>query len=134
GVTFDDGNSYLGTAEITRSTLDVKFLHSGNSYSIDNDNIAHRAGGTYDGRKVLKRKTYAPGKSLFSKDVAPGPDTLEDLIEIEPMNIGIETPADVIRDFVSELERYHHYFTESARVALDRFRNFVTSASSEEIK
>jgi hypothetical protein len=71
-VTFDEGHSYLGIAEKTSPTLDIKFLHSGNSYSIDNDNIAHRAGGTYDGRKVLEIKTYAPGKSLFSSDIAHG--------------------------------------------------------------
>jgi len=69
GVTFDDGNSYLGIAEKTSPTLDIKFLHSGNSYSIDKDNIAHRAGGIYDGRKVLEIKTCAPGKSLFSSEI-----------------------------------------------------------------
>lgn len=72
GVTFDDGNSYLGTVEETSPTLDIKFLHSGNSYSIDNHNIAHRAGGIYDGRKVMEKNIYAPGKSLFSSDVAHG--------------------------------------------------------------
>jgi hypothetical protein len=77
GLTFDDGNSYLGIAEKTDPTLDIKFLHSGNSYSIDYDNIAHRAGGTYDGRKVLVRRTYAPGKSLFSSDVAHAGRTIE---------------------------------------------------------
>jgi len=64
-------------------TLDIKFLHSGNSYSVDKDNIAHRAGGVYDGRKVLEIKAYAPGKSLFSSDVAvdTGAGTLVVLVE-----------------------------------------------------
>jgi hypothetical protein len=70
GVIFDDFSSYLGRVEKTSPTLDIRFLHSGNSYSIDYDNIAHRAGGTYDGRKVRDIKTYGPGKSLFPSDVA----------------------------------------------------------------
>ena len=69
-VTFDDGKSYLGIVERT-SPLTVEFLHSGNAYSFDEQQIAHRKGGTYDGRKALAMRPYSDGRSLFSfrKDV-----------------------------------------------------------------
>jgi hypothetical protein len=69
-VTFDDGKSYLAVVE-KAAPLTVRFLHSGNVYSFDEQQIAHKRGGTYDGRKALAMRPYREGRSLFSphKDV-----------------------------------------------------------------
>ena len=64
GVTFEDGKRYLGVIENT-SPLTIKFLHSGNVYSFDAGQIAHRKGGTYDGKKALAMRAYAAGRRFL---------------------------------------------------------------------
>lgn len=68
-VTFDDGNTYLGEIE-SLSPMQIKFLHSGNEYSFDGNNIAHHDDFPYDGRRALAMKPFSKGKSLFSNENA----------------------------------------------------------------
>jgi len=66
-VTFDDGNAYLGVVKVkTPSLTEISFLHSGNTYSFDENNVALKPGSPYDGRKALEIKVYGQGKNLFS--------------------------------------------------------------------
>lgn len=65
-VSFDDGKAYLGSVTSMSPSLDVKFLHSGNSYTFDQASVAHHSGSPYDGRKALEISTYTTGRPLFS--------------------------------------------------------------------
>ena len=64
GVTFEDGKRYLGVI-VSVSPLTIKFLHSGNVYTFDARQIAHRKGGTYDGKKALAIRAYANGRRFL---------------------------------------------------------------------
>ena len=141
GVTFDDGKSYLGRAEKTRPTLDIKFLHSGNSYSIDKDNIAHRAGGMYDGRKVLDRNTFGPGKSLFSSDAArdTGAETLGGFVLPRKLEwpagfIGVNYIATSFRDEYNLRLDQAVFAGGTAMVAGGQLMGLATGASTTEIE
>lgn len=68
-VTFEDGYPYLGEIQATQPEWKVKFLHSGNEYTIDANNVAHGAGRLYDGKRVLEKKPFGKGASLFSTAV-----------------------------------------------------------------
>lgn len=67
-VSFDDGNTYLGRVISLTPGMQIQFLHSGNSYSFDANQVAHHPGSPYDGRKALAIRAYGAGKSLFSDD------------------------------------------------------------------
>jgi hypothetical protein len=64
-VSFEDGKSYLGAVK-NANPLEISFLHSGNSYTFDANNVAHKSGGPYDGKRALEMKPYSTGNSLFS--------------------------------------------------------------------
>ncbi len=65
-VTFEDGYPYLGVIEATPPEWKIKFLHSGNTYNIDSSDIAHAQGKLYDGKRVLEKKPFSNGASLFN--------------------------------------------------------------------
>lgn len=65
-VTFEDGYPYLGELLSTAPEWKIRFLHSGNEYSIDAGNLAHAPGKLYDGKRVLEKKPFGKGASLFS--------------------------------------------------------------------
>ena len=64
-VTFEDGYAYLGTIESTQPDWSVRFLHSGNVYTIDANGVAHLPGKLYDGKRVLEKKAFSRGNNLF---------------------------------------------------------------------
>jgi len=74
-VTFSDGNTYLGIVKSMTPLKEISFLHSGNTYSFDGNNIAHNSEGPYNGQKALEIKPYTDGKNPFSG----GSDTLVSL-------------------------------------------------------
>ncbi|GAO43553.1 hypothetical protein [Flavihumibacter petaseus] len=65
-VTFEDGYPYLGVVDAVQPEMKIRFLHSGNVYSVDSGGVAHAAGKLYDGKRVLEKKPYSDGVSLFS--------------------------------------------------------------------
>lgn len=69
GVTFEDGYSYLGEVQSTSPDLVIRFVHSGNEYTIDSNSKAHAAGKLYDGKRVLEKRPFDKGKSLFTTAV-----------------------------------------------------------------
>jgi len=67
-VSFDDGKVYLGRVEEMSPAMQIRFLHSGNIYSFDANQVAHHPGSPYDGRKALAIRAFDQGKSLFSEE------------------------------------------------------------------
>lgn len=61
-VTFDDNNSYIGIVQSTSPQLSVSFLHSNNTYTFDQNNVAHRTGGSYNNRKIKSAVAYRQTK------------------------------------------------------------------------
>jgi hypothetical protein len=62
-VTFLDNNSYVGRVQSISPKLTISFLHSNNTYSFDPDKTAHRAGGSYDGKKYVDIRLYRENKN-----------------------------------------------------------------------
>lgn len=57
-VTFKDGISYLGIVESYNPELKIKFLHSGNIYTFNNQGIASSGNGAYNGQGTLAIRPY----------------------------------------------------------------------------
>jgi outer membrane protein OmpA-like peptidoglycan-associated protein len=66
GVTFDDNLPYLGVLNYLVPDKSVTFLHSGNIYTFNADNvITSKTGGIYDiGRKIKKMELYQAGQEV----------------------------------------------------------------------